>query len=287
MQDARAHVFALQLCAKLQQHGCARLQHVAILREAFGEQHRLEMPGRIGQAEDAHLVAGLGAPLHARDHGRRDLARGRAGLHRAGELRPGLHAQPLQRRRIVVERMARQEEADRIVFLLQLLLRQPRLDRGQDQRRRVGVPSRTGCAARWSRPDDGSGRRRGSRRRRQRCARGWARSQSNAPAAARLSITRLFSAFGGTREAKSASEVKARSPRASTISSHRRGPHALQRRERVVDRRVVRHRTPTPERLIDGGSILTPSRCASARNSESLSVLFSSSVIDAARNSTG
>jgi hypothetical protein len=43
----------------------------------------------------------------------------------------------------------------------------------------------------------------------------------------------------------------------------------------------------TPERLTDGGSIFTPSRSASERNSDSLSVLFNSSVIDAARNSTG
>ena len=42
-----------------------------------------------------------------------------------------------------------------------------------------------------------------------------------------------------------------------------------------------------PERLTDGGSTLMPSRTASARNSESLSVLPMSSVIDAAMNSTG
>ena len=41
------------------------------------------------------------------------------------------------------------------------------------------------------------------------------------------------------------------------------------------------------ERLTEGASSLTPSRCASPRNSLSLSVLLISSVIDAARNSTG
>ena len=40
-------------------------------------------------------------------HRRGDLAGGRAGLHRAGKLGPGLDAQPLQRGRVVIERMAR------------------------------------------------------------------------------------------------------------------------------------------------------------------------------------
>ena len=78
----------LQLGAELQQHRSARLQHVAILREAFGKQHSLEMAGRVRQAHDAHLVTGLGAPFHARHHGGCDLARGRAGFDRARELRP-------------------------------------------------------------------------------------------------------------------------------------------------------------------------------------------------------
>ena len=80
-----------------------------------------------------------------------------------------------KRRRIVVERMARQEEADRVVFLLQLLLRQPRLDCGKDQRRRVGGRAEQAVLAGGLGLHDGSGRPRGLRRRRQRCARGWAR----------------------------------------------------------------------------------------------------------------
>ena len=62
---------------------------------------------------------------------------------------------------------------------------------------------------------------------------------------------------------------------------------AAQRGQRVDRSCCLRHRTRTPERLIDGGSTLSRSRSASARNSESLSVLPMSSVIDAARNSTG
>ena len=47
MQHPRPHVLALQFGAELQQYGSARLQHVAILRKAFGKQHRLEMAGRV------------------------------------------------------------------------------------------------------------------------------------------------------------------------------------------------------------------------------------------------
>ena len=138
VQHAGADVLALQFGAELQQHRGARLQHVAVLREPFGKQHRLEMSGRIRQAHDAHLVAGLGAPFHPRHHGGRHLAGGRAGLHGAGKLRPRLHPQPLQRDGVVVERMAGQEEADGVVFAAQPLGRQPRLDLRQHDGRRVG-----------------------------------------------------------------------------------------------------------------------------------------------------
>ena len=113
-----------------------------------------------------------------------------------------------------------------------------------------------------------------------------ASSVSKAPAAARLSITRLLMARGLTRAAKSASEVNRPSLRASTITSTACAADALQRRQRVEDGAVADLEV-APERLTLGASTLMPSRCASARNSESLSVLPMSSVIDAARNSTG
>ncbi len=91
VKHARADVFALQLGAELQQHRRTRLQHFAILRKPFGKQHGFEMAGRIGQTDDAHLVAGLGPPLHARDYGCGNLARGRAGFDSARKFRPGLH----------------------------------------------------------------------------------------------------------------------------------------------------------------------------------------------------
>ena len=55
----------------------------------------------------------------------------------AAERRPALDIEPLQRRTVIVERMARQEEADRIIFALQPLRRQPWLERRQRQRRGV------------------------------------------------------------------------------------------------------------------------------------------------------
>ena len=57
--------------------GSSRSRYCA---KPFGEQHRLVMAARIGQPDDAHLVAGLGAPLGARDHGAGDPAGAGAGL---------------------------------------------------------------------------------------------------------------------------------------------------------------------------------------------------------------
>ena len=64
--DARAHFVALHFGGEEQQHRGARLEQVAILRQAFGEQHRLVVAARIGEADNAHLGAVLGAPLGAR-----------------------------------------------------------------------------------------------------------------------------------------------------------------------------------------------------------------------------
>ena len=88
MQHSRPHILALQLRTELQQHRRAGFEHVAILRKPLREQHRLEMPRRIRKTHDAHLVAGLGPPLHARHHGGCNLARRRAGFDGTRELRP-------------------------------------------------------------------------------------------------------------------------------------------------------------------------------------------------------
>jgi len=86
--DAGAHVVALQFGGEREQQRPARLQDVAELRQPFGEHHRLEMPGRIRQLDDAHLAAGAGAsfePCHDRTG---DAAAAGARFHGAGELGP-------------------------------------------------------------------------------------------------------------------------------------------------------------------------------------------------------
>jgi len=227
VQHPGADVLALQFGPELQQHRGSRFQHVAVLGKPFGKQHRLEMAGRVGQAHDAHLVAGLGAPFHSRDHGGSHLAGGRAGSHGAGKLRPGLHPQALERDGVVVERMAGEEEPDGIVFTPQPVGGQPRLDLRQHDGGGVGgaaehvvlahggglVAALAGRqygfgAGEYPRPVGKS-------------------SVSNAPAAARLSITRLLTARGFTREAKSDSALNSPSLRASTISSTACAPTPL------------------------------------------------------------
>ena len=86
--DAGAHVLALYFGGQDHEHGSAGLEQIAILREAFGEQHRLVMAARIGQADDAHLVAGLGAALGAGDDRAGDLPCPCACLHGARKFRP-------------------------------------------------------------------------------------------------------------------------------------------------------------------------------------------------------
>ncbi len=120
------------------------------------------MPGGIGQADDAHLVAGLGAALHARHHGGSDLARGPAVLHGQRELRPRLGVQAFQHRFVIVQRMSREEEADGVILALQPFRRQPWFDRRQDDRRRIRetsehvvLPDRHGRVAALTGGEDG------------------------------------------------------------------------------------------------------------------------------------
>src|SRR5262249_15884234 len=68
------------------------------------------------------------AAFDPRHDGCRDTTGGRAHLDRACKLCPGLHAQLLQHRSIVVERVPGQEEANGFVFPTQTLRRQPSFD---------------------------------------------------------------------------------------------------------------------------------------------------------------
>src|SRR3954468_12386055 len=86
------------------------------------------MAGRIGKPDDAHLVACLGPPFHTRDHRGGNLAGRGAGFDGARKLCPGLHAQSLQHGGVIVKRMTRQEESDRVVLASKPLGRQPGLN---------------------------------------------------------------------------------------------------------------------------------------------------------------
>ena len=248
MENACADILALQFGPELQQHRRTRFQNVAILREPLGEQHGLEMAGGIRETHDAHLVAGLGAPFHARHHGRGDLSCGGAGFHRAGEFGPGLHPQPLQHGRVIVERMAGQKEADRVIFAPQPLGRQPRLDLRQHDGRRVGRVAEHVVLADASPPRGCAGRRRGSHPRRQTRAPGLPPARRRRRRPPGLSTMRLLMARGLTRAAKSASDVKspllavprrsARSPagrRPSTRQAHNRWCRRQPRSSRPID----------------------------------------------------
>ena len=124
--DAHAHFLALQLGADLQQHGVAGLQEIAELRQPLGENHRFEMTGRVGKPDDAHFRARFNAPLGARNHGGGEPPGRAARAHRARKIRPLLHAKPLERGLVIVERMAGEEKADGVIFALQALRREPR-----------------------------------------------------------------------------------------------------------------------------------------------------------------
>src|SRR5579885_3076114 len=89
----------------------------------------------IGELDDAHLAAGAGAALEPRYDRAGDPTAARARLHGTDKLRPGLNPQPLERTRIIVERMAGQKEADRLELLLQSFGREPSLNRWQGERR--------------------------------------------------------------------------------------------------------------------------------------------------------
>ena len=188
---------------------------------------------------------------------------------------------------VIVERMAGEEKPDRLVFALQPVGRRPRLDSRQPQRFAIGrsaehfvLPDRDRLMRRAAPPPASMSTAANTRAR-------LGSSSSKAPAAARLSSTRLLTARGLMRLAKSERSrngLSPRAPRRSTPPPARRRPSAPPAHRRSCCPSTSKS---TPERLIDGGSTLMPSRSASARNSASLSVLPMSSVIDAARNSTG
>ena len=142
-----------------QQHGaCPARAYRGIAPSPSAKDHRLVVAGSVGQADDAHLVAGLGAPLRRATPPWRRPCRRSTPVFTAREN----SAQDCTRRLlstcgVIVERMAGEEEADRLVFAPQPLRRQPRLDlractigSGAAPRRRT-IRSGRCVAASWAR----------------------------------------------------------------------------------------------------------------------------------------
>ena len=119
VDDLRAHVLAVERRVERDEHIGALLQEVAVLREPLLEQHRLVLPGRVGELDDAHLLAALGAPLHAVEHVGGEPARRFAGAHAGAELGPADRAHALDDGLVRLQRMAGEEEADGVEFALQ------------------------------------------------------------------------------------------------------------------------------------------------------------------------
>src|SRR5262249_32619637 len=61
--DARADLVALRFGGEEQEERGPGVEQVAILQQAFGKDHGLIVPGRIGEADDTHAISRLGASL--------------------------------------------------------------------------------------------------------------------------------------------------------------------------------------------------------------------------------
>src|SRR5262245_1386674 len=131
---ARPHLIALHFRRKEEENRVARLETIAVFGQPFRENDRFKMSARVRKADDAHLAACARAALDARNDGCRNATSRCAGLYRACELRPRLHAHLLQHRGIVVEGVAGQEEADGFILAAQALRRQPGFDLRQHDR---------------------------------------------------------------------------------------------------------------------------------------------------------
>ena len=137
---------------------------------------------------------------------------------------------------VFVERMAGQEEADGVVFALQLVGRQPGLDRGDGDGLAAATmppnisfcPTETASCVRCAVDMIASTAA---------CARArFGSSASKAPEAARLSSTRLLTARGLMRRAKSVKIGERLVAARRDDRVHRLPADAFERRERVVDR---------------------------------------------------
>ena len=134
------HLVALRLDLHLHDHVLTRLQMFAAGFQHAREDHRLVKPGRVRGADEGEAVALRRFLLLPRGHGAGDIghqrARGRSGL----DLSQRRDLDPAQGRQIIVDGMARQIEADGLMFLPQPLRWQPDLRQNRARRRQILAP---------------------------------------------------------------------------------------------------------------------------------------------------
>ncbi len=131
----------------VEQHRGAGLEQSARGRQQFGEDHRLELAGRVGEGDEGVGIAGLALALAGVQHraGKRADRAARACL--GSELGPGLGAERFEHVLVIVERVAGEEEADRLELAREPVGRHERLGgrgarsaAGRAWRRRRGPP---------------------------------------------------------------------------------------------------------------------------------------------------
>ena len=95
--------------------------------EQLREQHRLELAGRVREGGEGIRIAGLALALAGMQHRAGERADHAAGARLGGELDPGLGAERFEHLFVIVERVAGEEEADRLELARKLIGRAPRL----------------------------------------------------------------------------------------------------------------------------------------------------------------
>ena len=121
--------------------GCAGLQKLAADSQRVGEDHGLELAARVREHGERELVALLRAALARRDDDTGKPAGRGAACASVFELAVAADAELGQHALVLIERMARKEEADGIEFLLQSRsIGVQAVGRAQDEVRRALPP---------------------------------------------------------------------------------------------------------------------------------------------------
>src|SRR5204863_2462620 len=113
--DADVDALGPLLGADPDDHRAPGLEEIAILAQAFREKNGFVRARRIGELHHAHAVPGTDAAFLAGGDRAGKAPGGSPAADRLGELRPALHPHLLQDGPVLVERMGRQAETDRVV----------------------------------------------------------------------------------------------------------------------------------------------------------------------------